>query len=103
MVGGGDVAAALATAVATAIATAILSAVEKAFKEREEADAQSFLSPIGQQYERLAENQVDDWLLKYCGLRILPASKRRLADTDPSAHGRQWDARFLATVEPGWQ
>ena len=96
---GGDIAAALATAVATAAAIA----VEKAFKQQQEADAQSFLSPTGQQYERLAENQVDDWLLKYCGLLILPAAKRRLADTDPAAQGRQWDARFLVTVDHAWQ
>ena len=101
--GAGDFAAVLSSAVATAVAAAVNPAVQKAFKEREDADAQTFLSPTGQQYERLAENQVDDWLLKFCGLRILSSAKRRLAATDPSAKWRQWDARFLITVEPAWQ
>ena len=71
-------------------------------KMLEAEDADTFLSPTGQQYERLAENQVDTWLLDFCGLRIVPAARRRLADTDPAAQWRQWDARFLVTVEPGW-
>lgn len=60
------------------------------------------LSATGQQYERLAEDQVDGWLLTFCGLRILPGSKRRLADSDPASGGRQWDARFFTSVVPGW-
>lgn len=60
------------------------------------------LSPTGQQYERLAWDLVDGWLLTYCGLRIVHAYKRRLADTDVAAGRREWDGRFLTTVEPGW-
>ena len=33
----------------------------------------------------------------------VPSAKRRLSVTDSAAQGRQWDARFLVTVEPAWQ
>jgi hypothetical protein len=75
--------------------------VEKAFKRWEE-DASSTLSPTGQQFERLAWDLVDDWLLTYCGLRVVPAYKSRLSDTDAASAGRQWDGRFLTTVVDGW-
>ena len=63
-------------------------------------DAHTFLPPTGEEYERLADNHVDAWLLGFCGLRIVPGARRRLADTDPEAQGQQWVARFLVTVEP---
>ena len=50
----------------------------------------------------MASDQAEGWLRTYCGLRVVPAYKSRLADTDVAARGCEWDGRFLTSVIGGW-
>jgi hypothetical protein len=71
-------------------------------RAHDEADAVSFVSPTGKQYEAFVDTQVDNWLRDCCGLSIALSSRRGLASTDPAAHGQQWDARFSVTCDASW-
>lgn len=73
-------------------------------------DADSFRSPTGKEYEQLADSKADEFLAVYCGLRVLPASRRGIPATDSAARAPgaseigafQWDARFSTTCIPSW-
>ncbi len=65
-------------------------------------DAATWLSPRGKEYERIVDTRIDDWLLSYCGLRVVPSSRRGIPHSDPAAGGQQWDARFSVTVVTSW-
>ena len=62
----------------------------------------SVASPLGKEYERLVDDRVDDWLRELCGLRVLPLSRRRVAEQDPSSGKVEWDGRFSVALIPEW-
>ena len=62
----------------------------------------SVVSPLGKEYERVVDTRVNDWLHDLCGLRVLPASRRRVAEQDPSSGRVEWDGRFSVSLVHGW-
>ena len=67
-----------------------------------ESDAHSFMSPTGKQYEVLVDTKIDAWLAQFCGLEVIPASRRGIPSTDEAALGIQWDARFSVKSILAW-
>ena len=70
--------------------------------QMEAADAVTFVSPDGNQYEAIIDGKMDSWLAEYCGLRIVEGSQRGVPSTAAGAGGMQWDGRFSVSCTPMW-
>lgn len=71
-------------------------------RAQEAADVVSLTSPTGKHYELFVESQIDEWLLRFCGVTPVAGSRRGLPPSDSAAGGVQWDARFSVVCDPSW-
>ena len=66
-------------------------------------DASSWMSPGGPEYERVVNDNIDEWLVTNCGLRVVATGRHGIAATDAAAGGVQWDARYSVVLVSPWK
>jgi len=86
-------------AVVSADVTGVSADVSAMKQAQDAADAATFVSPTGKQYEELACLRLDGWLRGQCGLLVAEGSRRGIPMADPASCGFQWDARLSVTCD----